>query len=112
MPEEMTELQFDFESYLAKLLENMNMQEASEETQKDLTLQLGRQLAYRLMVALSLSLGDKDLSNMAGSEDGTEFKDLIEKAIEQNPELKEVALRTLNEFYAETMETFGEFQSV
>ena len=111
MPEKMTELEFDFESYLANLLEAMNMHEAAPEIQKDVTLQLGRQLAYRLMSALSLSFEDEDWSNIMNYSDVEEFKDLIEKAIEKNPKIKEAVLTALNEFYEETVGAFDDFKN-
>ena len=111
MPEKMTELQFDFESYLASLMEAMDMHQAPEEVQKDMTVQLGRQLGYQLMTALSLNFDDEDWSNIMNHSDIAEFKDLIEQAIEKSPKIKEVVLRTLDEFFAETTEAYNEFKN-
>ena len=111
MPEKITELKFDFESYLANLLEAIDMHQATEEVQKDVTIQLGRQLSYQLMTALSLNFDDKDWSNIMNHSDTTEFKDLIEKAIEENPKIKEVVLKALDEFFTETTEVYNEFKN-
>ena len=103
----MTELQFDFESYLANLMEAMKMNEAPPEVQQEMVVELAKQLAYRITTTISLNLSDTHWREIETWTDVKEFSELIAKIIDQNPEIKELVIKTLDEFYNETLEIFG-----
>lgn len=103
-------LKFDFETYLATLMDAMDMGQAPMEIQQDVTLQLGRQLSYRLMSALTLNFGDQDWAGLAKSPESDEMETLLERAIERNPRVKTAVLKELDDFYAETMEAYNAFK--
>lgn len=111
MTEKAEELQFDFESYLASLMKVMEMDQASEAVQKDVTWSLGQQLGFRIMEALTLSFDDNDWSFFVNSGDSGDLKGLIQQAIERNPAVKEAVVETLDEFYNETLEAFSAFKN-
>ncbi len=109
MPEKPTELQFDFENYLASLMEAMNMQEAPPEVQKNVTYELGRQLAFRIINTLTLHSEAEDWSNLLNFSDTTELDEVLSKAIEASPKIKDAIVDELDAFYTETIEAFEVF---
>lgn len=111
MPEKEPKFEFDFESYLATLMEAMEMDQAPPEIQQDVTYQLGRQLGYQVLTTLSLNFGEEDWSAFEKNAEANEFQEAVSKAISRNPKIKQVILETLDRFYDETMEAFNSFSA-
>lgn len=107
MSDNETLLKFDFESYIASLMEAMDMGKASPEIQQDVTLQLGRQLGYRIMNTLTLNFSEEDWSGLTHPENATDLSELLSEAIERNPEIKEKLVEELDEFFTETVEAYN-----
>lgn len=110
MTEKAEELQFDFDSYIASLMEAMEMDQASETIQKDVIWGLGQQLGFRIMEALTLNFSSEDWGFFVNSGDSGDLKDLIQQAIERNSAVKEAIVKALDEFYNETLEAFNAFK--
>ena len=106
-----TPLKFEFESYLASLMKAMDMDKAAPEVQKEVTLQLGRQLATRILNTLTLNFSDKDWSGMAKPENANDLSELLSNAIERNPEIKDLLVGELDLFFAETLEAHSAFKN-
>lgn len=110
MPDKEPMLKFDFENYVATLMEAMEMNLAPIEVQQDVTLQLGRQLGYRLMNTLTLNFGDGDWAKLTESTGLEPMEILLEGAIERNPAVKSAILEELDGFYSETLEAYNTFK--
>ncbi len=107
MPDKEPLLKFEFESYIASLMEAMDMAQAPEETQKGVTQELGRQLGYRIMNTLTLHFSEEDWKGLAQPETATDLSGLISEAIVRNPAIKEKLVEELDEFFSETVEAYN-----
>jgi len=100
-------LKFEFESYIASLMEAMEMGKSSPEVQQEVTLQLGKQLGFRIMNTLTLHFSDEDWSGLAHPETATDLSELISEAIARSPKIQKKLVEELDEFFAETVDAYN-----
>jgi pheromone shutdown protein TraB len=105
------QLEFNFEHYLATLMGAMEMDQASPEVREKVTLELSRQLGYRLMNTLALNFADEDWAFVAKLDKLDNLSNLLSEVIEQNPRIKEVVVAELDKFFNEMLETYDRLKS-
>jgi len=86
------------------------MAETPPEVQREVTIQLGRQVGYRIMNALTLNFEAGDWAGLANAQNTENLSDLISEAIDRNPEIKDKVVEELDQFYEETLEAFYSMQ--
>lgn len=107
---EQSPIEFTFESYLSGLMEAMGMEQMSKKAQADMLWQLGRQLGYRLMTALSENFLDNDWTKIQKWDNIKDLQEFVEKTMGISPEVEQAVLKTLDDFWKETLDAFGSFK--